>query len=405
MPPDPAKAIRDTLDRIAPHGTLGVAVSGGGDSLALLHITADWAGPQRRIEAATVDHNLRPESQAEAMMVGEQARALGIPHEILNWTPETHGNLQANARQARLDLLSQWAARRGLSAVLLAHTQDDQAETLLMRLARGSGLDGLSGMAEARTAQGILWLRPALEVSRESLRDWLRRRGLTWAEDPSNQNPEYERVRIRQTMAALALDPAMLARSATNLRRARASLDQIAADWLTRARVHASASLTLPPMQDAPPEIIRRCLLTALRWLTGADYPPRETATAAALAQIAAGHRATLDGALLAPGTNGLRMLREPAAAARAVAVTGGIWDNRWRVDDLPPGQEWRALGHAPLPDLPWREAGLTRDEAASLPAIWSGPDLVAAPLLSGDKSTAKPLRTGKDLLSMLGTH
>ena len=162
-PADPAFCIHAALDRLAGDlPAMGIAVSGGGDSVALMHMVAEWARG-RRIMVATVDHGLRPESAAEARQVSRAARALGLPHATLLWQRGTEtGNLMANARDARLRLLSGWAQRNNLSAVALGHTADDQAETLLMRLARGSGIDGLASMAEWRDRFGIRWLRPML---------------------------------------------------------------------------------------------------------------------------------------------------------------------------------------------------------------------------------------------------
>ena len=153
---DPAARIRSALDRLAGDlPALGLAVSGGGDSIALMHVAAEWA-QGRRIMVATVDHGLRDGSAAEAEEVARAARALGLSHAVLLWRRDTQvGNLMAQARDARLRLLSGWARRNDLPAVALGHTADDLAETLLMRLARGSGVDGLSAMAESPVGSPI----------------------------------------------------------------------------------------------------------------------------------------------------------------------------------------------------------------------------------------------------------
>ena len=143
-------------------GPLGVAVSGGGDSVALLLMLATVARG-RPLAAVTVDHGLRPESGDEAAAVEALCAARGIPHATLRWNGwDGAGNLQDRARQARRTLIGAWARANGIGAVALGHTLDDQAETFLMRLARGSGVDGLSGMAPATRAEGVLWLRPLL---------------------------------------------------------------------------------------------------------------------------------------------------------------------------------------------------------------------------------------------------
>ena len=216
--PDPAqpegsadqvtRKVHAALDRVAGDmSRIGIAFSGGGDSTALMHLARDWARG-RHLMVATVDHGLRAESAAEAVLCHRAAAGLGLPHATLLWQRGTEaGNLMAAARDARLRLLSGWAARNRLEAVLLGHTQDDQAETVLMRLARGSGVDGLAGMAPRRDAFAMTWLRPMLEVSRAELRDWLESRGIGWLDDPSNDNSDYDRVRIRKADAALAHIP------------------------------------------------------------------------------------------------------------------------------------------------------------------------------------------------------
>ena len=195
--PAPAEAFARALARAfpeAPPAALGLAVSGGSDSMALLRLAADWAARRRTaLQVATIDHGLRPEAADEAAMVAHAARALGLPHTVLRWDWDRHGNLQDAARRARFRLLADWARAGGLAAVLLGHTRNDQAETLLMRLARGSGVDGLAAMAEERVAHGARFLRPLLEVERYALRQVLRGAGQTWADDPTNDDDTSER--------------------------------------------------------------------------------------------------------------------------------------------------------------------------------------------------------------------
>ena len=381
---DPAFRVHAALDRLAGDmPAIGVAVSGGGDSVALMHLMAEW-GRGRRIMVATVDHGLRAESADEARQVGRAARALGLSHATLLWQRGTDaGNLMANARDARLRLLAGWAQRNGLSAVVLGHTADDQAETLMMRLARGSGIDGLASMAEWRDAFGTRWLRPMLGTGRQDLRDWMRARGIAWIDDPSNDNTDFDRVRIRQAMQAMGLDVPALARAANHIQEARDALSHYAAHAAREAEAR-DGRLTLPrrAYQDAPPEIRRRLIVAACRWITGADYPPRRATVLHALNAVATGHRVTLDGALIEPAGDRIRLFRETAAALRAPEVQDGVWDNRWEVKGLRPGQHVAALGLGEVARVKWRLAGLSRDEAAASPAVWEGDRLVAAPLV-----------------------
>ncbi|WP_410217770.1 tRNA lysidine(34) synthetase TilS [Paracoccus sp. (in: a-proteobacteria)] len=383
-PFDAAAAVRAKLDRLAGDmPALGLAVSGGGDSVALMHIAAEWA-QGRRLMVATVDHGLRPDSATEAQGVARAARALGLPHAVLLWRRDTEkGNLMAKARDARLRLLAGWALRNNLSAVALGHTEDDLAETLVMRLARGSGVDGLSAMAEWRDAHDMRWLRPMLGTGRQALRDWLRLRHIGWIDDPTNDNANYDRARARQAIAALELDAAALARSARHIAEARDALTDYAALLMSDAQVDRG-SLVLPRavLRDAPSEIRRRILVAACRWITGADYPPRRAAMMHAHDAVMAGARVTLDGAMISPVGGRLRITREAAAALRAPAAAERAWDMRWRVGELHPGQHVAALGFDALPLFGWRDSGLLRDEAAASPALWQDGRVIAAPLL-----------------------
>lgn len=182
-----------------------VAVSGGGDSMALALLADAWArATGRTMRAVTVDHRLRTGSTAEADQVGAWLAARGIRHDILAWTDDKPPNgLQAAARAARYRLIGDWARRNGIAIVLLAHQLEDQAETLLMRLARGSGISGLAAMRGASTWDGLRLGRPLLSIPRARLRATLRELSQDWIEDPSNESPRFARTRFRRLVAAL----------------------------------------------------------------------------------------------------------------------------------------------------------------------------------------------------------
>lgn len=430
------KKVEGEFDRLAGDlGPIGIAFSGGGDSSALLHLAAGWR-QGRRVLAATVDHGLRPESAREAAAAGAVSRAAGIPHSILRWHrgEGERANLMAAARDARLRLLSAWARAEGLSAVLLGHTLDDQAETFLMRLARGAGVDGLAAMADRRDSSGMVWLRPLLGCGRQELRDWLAGQGLGWVDDPSNENTDFERVRMRKALDLLQITPESFAVSARNLASARAALQQVAMQTAAGAEA-ALGSLSLPigPFLQAPFEIRRRLLVAALRWMNGQDYPARRDKIAHALDAVGLGRKITLEGVMIWPEAQHLRLIREPAAAARAAAAPLDAegcaeWDDRWRVcigmaagqgdgAELPAslaGAELRALGHEALAALDWRGAGLRHDEAAALPALWQGQRLIAAPIAAKGAPTRAdggpplrftPLRGLSHLRGLLFSH
>lgn len=376
---------------------LGVAVSGGSDSMALLHLLAEArrlpGGPgAEALQVVTVDHGLRPEAAAEARVVAEVAAALGLPHATLRWQGAAGpgwdglGNLPDAARRARYGLMADWARAAGLEAVALGHTADDQAETLLMRLARGAGIDGLSAMAPERVSGGMLWLRPMLGLTRAALRADLQARGVTWAEDPGNQDPRYTRVRFRRALADLAplgLTAEGLAAVAAQLQMARAALDdQMLA--LARAAVRREhGDLWIDPAQlaAAPAEIRRRLVEACLRWITRADYGPRAPALAGFVAALLAGKAATLQGCRLVNAKGGLLLCRE-AGKVPPPLPQGQLWDRRWRIlgPELP-GATVGALGNAGLAQLPdWRDTGRPRAALLADPALWAGPALLAAP-------------------------
>jgi tRNA(Ile)-lysidine synthase len=203
---DPA-SVFDAID-FKERRSVIVAVSGGSDSLALLHLLISYRAAQctfPEIIAVTIDHELRPESADEAHFVAGLCRSAGITHRILNWDgPKPHTGLSAKARDVRYELLCRAARDAGTDMILAGHTLDDQIETFVMRSARtgeGGSERGLAGMALATLLDREVWLlRPLLDVSREKLRDYLRARGIAWRDDPSNDNPKYERVRIRNRL-------------------------------------------------------------------------------------------------------------------------------------------------------------------------------------------------------------
>jgi len=235
MVPDVALVdrFRADLDTLIDPGTrFGVAVSGGPDSLALLLFAAS-ARPGE-FEAATVDHGLRPESASEAGMVADLCEEMGVPHAILaiEWDLPPASRIQEQARAVRYGALAAWMHDRDIGALLTAHHLDDQAETLVMRLNRGSGVRGLAGMRRKSKVPGspdLSLLRPLLNWRRAELERVCSEAGVEPVSDPSNLDERFERIRIRQALAAADwLDPEALARSAENL-----GWSDEALDWAT----------------------------------------------------------------------------------------------------------------------------------------------------------------------------
>jgi tRNA(Ile)-lysidine synthase len=219
-----------------------LAVSGGPDSTALLSLAARWRAGRKNgpvFVAATIDHRLRREAKKEAVAVARLAKRLKIPHRILAWAgkkPKT--GLQEAARAARYSLLLGLARKVGADAIATAHTRDDQAETILHRIARGSGINGLAGIRRQRERDGIVLLRPLLDVPKTRLVASLRQARIPFADDPSNRDPRFLRARLRKLAPSLereGIDAAKLSLLARRLARANAAIEQTAAEEWKRA--------------------------------------------------------------------------------------------------------------------------------------------------------------------------
>jgi tRNA(Ile)-lysidine synthase len=298
-PRDLVERFRCGLEALAAAGDeLAIAVSGGPDSVALL-LLAHAAFPGR-VHAATVDHGLRPESAAEAEAVARLCGKLGVPHRILSTQVERSGQgLQAAARDARYAALAGWMEERGLRLLLTAHHSDDQAETLLMRLNRGSGVAGLAGVRAAGAVPGsegrLRLCRPLLGWRRSELQEVVDSAGLEAAQDPSNSDEAYDRARLRRQLAETPwLDSAALARSAALLAEAEAALEWAAGPLFAARAEAAVGALTLRP-QGLPPELLRRVVLRCLRHVAP-EAKPRGEQLASLIARLEAGGAATLCG-------------------------------------------------------------------------------------------------------------
>jgi tRNA(Ile)-lysidine synthase len=280
------------LAAIPASARIGLAVSGGPDSLALLLLAATERPGQ--VQAATVDHGLRAEARAEAEAVARICAERGVPHEIL--TVDVQGSLQAAARSARYSALASWCQAHRLSHLATAHHLDDQAETVLMRLARGAGLAGLSGIrAERALAPGVRLVRPLLGLRKTELEAIVAAAGITPARDPSNDNPRFDRTAARRLLGQTELfDPARIAHSAAILAEAEAALvwatEQIEAERVTPAGLDPS---------DLPAELVRRLVL---RQFARFGVAPGGPELARLIGALEAGRAATLGGVKATPG-------------------------------------------------------------------------------------------------------
>ncbi len=294
-----------------------VAVSGGGDSLALMHLLTRWARSQNAPAPTVliVDHGLQKNSGAQARRAAGWAKALDLPVHVLHWKGrKPEGDIEAAAREARYRLMGRWAWDNGIAAVYLGHTRDDQAETFLLRLARGSGVDGLSamrGLAPYPLAgfEQLRLVRPLLNEPRATLRGYLETLDQDWFEDPMNEDPRFARVRIRairQMLEEAGLSSHRIADAAAHLSRARAALDDMTASLITRAcRLDKDGALVDSALLAAAPhEIGLRALASILMSVSDAWYRPRFARLNALYGRIRAGelgNGATLAGCKLGP--------------------------------------------------------------------------------------------------------
>jgi len=397
---------RAALEQLARHDKLALAVSGGPDSLALMHLAAEWrgergAGPE--LHVLTVDHKLREGSRGEALMVGRLAARLGLPHAILAWEGGGEGRnaLQARARAARYDLMTAYCHANGIPALATAHTLDDQAETFLMRLKRGSGLDGLAAIPLTGAWSGIVIERPLLEMPKARLIATLEARGVGYASDPSNADQRFERVRVREqkdALAALGLTPEAIALSARRLRRARAALDHATDQFLASASEVSGAGFALidrEALLTAPQEIALRGLARLIAKVGGGEEPVRLVKLEALLASLGAkpGKAHTLGRCRIGPHKGRLGIFREMRKGRLPTLSlepgTRALWDNRFSIEL---GAEARgpitvmALGEQGLRDLQDDSSvvsALPRLAGCTLPACFRGKKLLGLPLLA----------------------
>jgi tRNA(Ile)-lysidine synthase len=307
---------RDLDPLVGADATIGIAVSGGPDSLALLLMAAE-ARPMN-VEAATVDHALRPEGRAEAEFVAGICEGLGVPHAILtaDWKQKPETGLQERARAMRYRLLGAWARERELSAVVTAHHLDDQAETFLMRLSRGAGVQGLAGMRRVvRSPDGnIPIVRPLLGWRHSELEAVCTASGIEPVRDPSNSDREFERVRVRAALAGSDLvQPQQVAASATHLAQADAALQWATTREWQRGVTMGGGKIVYRPA-DAPLEIRRRIVRRAVLALASEGHRGelRGRELEQLLVALRGGGKATLRGVLCIGGQE-WRFTRAPA--------------------------------------------------------------------------------------------
>lgn len=382
---------------------VAVAVSGGADSMALALLLAHWARANDvTAHALTVDHCLRDAAADEAKQVELWMSAAKVPHTTLRWDEGAAyrgrpGSAQGAARDARYALMLDWCAENGASHLFLAHHADDQAETFLLRLSRGSGVDGLAAMAPLSERGGIFLARPLLGISKTRLVAFCEEVAQPWIEDPSNQNDTYARVRFRGARELLereGLSTDRLLATADHMRRARAALDHYVHALLREAVVWDTCGVgrvSLQALIAAPEEVGLRALAAILQIASGQVYRPRFDRLQRLYESLRGGpwRDATLHGALLQRDGGTLVVIREAAQIADEQSLRAGaktLWDGRFEVavSSLPPAREFRVRRLTredvsqvdELAEVPFR----VRE---TLPALFDSAGLAAVPVLN----------------------
>ena len=318
----------DAFDRLCgtASGPIGIAVSGGSDSLALLVLAHDWAARAGRdLMAFTVDHRLRPEAADEARHVASICGQISIAHETLVW--ETPVSKQALARRARHGLMAAALRARGGARLLLGHTSDDQCETFLMRARQGSTWYGLAGMQPRAVSpvwpegQGVMIARPVLSHSRSELRTNLTSRGILWVDDPSNRNLAYERVRVRAQLDGHADLKARILACQARLQDVRRLEERLIGRWMADYVAWDGEGRARLNLSGLPRERLERALGLMLQIVGGKETPPRRDAVqqlAGRLSGNEAFQGATLGGVLIYRKQGDVVLSAEPGIAGTA---------------------------------------------------------------------------------------
>ena len=376
-----------------------VAVSGGADSLALALLMSQIC----TIETVTVDHGLRADALDEARFVGDIMARHSIAHTILHWEGEKPSTgIQAAAREARYKLIHDWCVEKNIPNLILAHHMDDQAETFLMRLSRGSGVYGLASMTEQSQLMGglgdIQLLRPLLHVPKERLQATLTSMGQDWVEDPSNSDLQYDRVKAREYLKGsplLNLNSVKLAQTADRMQRAKQALDYYAGELLAAAVVvypAGYAEIDVKALCAAPDETGLRALARLVRHIGGAVYSPRYDKLERAYRALGSPDfkGQTLLGCQFTVSGDTVIVSRESAAIDEAPWCGDGLWDGRYIITQSGQGQikkldedGWVQIKSL---DSTLKNTPIAYTARLALPTLWQNGKVVAQPHLGFGK-------------------
>jgi tRNA(Ile)-lysidine synthase len=393
---------------VLPSHRLAVAVSGGPDSMALAYCLKRWGGT---VTALIVDHGLRPESAVEAEQTQKRLAAQAIPATILRWEHEpVVTRLHVTARKARYRLLLDACRHQGIAHLLLAHQREDQAETILMRLAKGSGINGLAGISAHSVSEDIHILRPLLSLAKERLIATCVAAGLLFITDASNASDQFARGRLRKVLPLLEAEGLTIERLIDLGERAdsaRQALDHTTLQLLSAASTRDEAGtirIALAPLQAAPMAIVERALAASLHSIHPNDYAPEYASlkdVCGAITSIGDMPSRTLHGCLISKTATHVILVREYAGIIETPLIRAGenlLWDGRWHVTlDTTAGTEpftIRPLGNPPHETLdilaPGLRQRLSQGRArAALPSLWRGNDLCFIPSIDARQNIA----------------
>jgi len=371
-------ALMHPFEPFEPAPRIAVAVSGGPDSLALTILLDAWARTRGgAILGLTVDHGLRAESADEARWVGEVLGARGIEHAILRWQgPKPEKVRQQQAREERYARLREYCAGAGVLHLAIAHQREDRAETVLLRVRGGSGLDGLAGIAHQREMPELRLIRPLLNTPRARLKATLRTHGLSWVSDPTNRNPDHLRVRLRRLRPALdagGLTVANVNAFAGLIGRARQRLEAAQNALLARAvMLHPAGFARLDPaaFATAPPPVARGALTRVLLAVGGLVYPPRSERLDRfeACLRDGLGRGRTLGGCRIVPRGDAWLVVREAGRAPRFAVQPGErlVYDGRFELALAADAPKELAIGT--LGEAGWAEVTAAAPELRAHP-------------------------------------
>ncbi|MGB0921599.1 MAG: tRNA lysidine(34) synthetase TilS [Alphaproteobacteria bacterium] len=377
---DPALTTAGFAALMAPYASyarMAIGVSGGADSMALLALLTRWAEPKNcEIVALSVDHGLRAEAADEAATVAAWCAEHNVPHTTLIWHHDGDGpdaNIQAKARQARYGLMGAWCAAHGVPALAVAHHADDRAETLLMRLKRGSGVDGLATMAAEAAwpvslAGAPRLLRPVLSVSQQALAGFARAAGLPIVHDPSNLDEKFDRVQARMAIEQLGIDIGRLNRTADLMQQEKQVLDWAAQQALGQAAKvspHGFVEIDIVDFKALPIGVGLRLLRYVMNLMIAPDYPSRRLAVERLHQAVVAGESCVLAGLKFCGGSGKLYVVPERLPDDLPISSRLTDWDSRFAFSCSQRG--WRVSARGNLAASALGEAAAAR--LVTLPA------------------------------------